>query len=45
MGYITYGIEQFDFVVIRQRVKSGEWSHDEAMRTLKASYNLAKNAG
>lgn len=44
MGFITYGIEQSDLVVMRQRVKSGAWSFGEAMRTLKASYNLAKNA-
>lgn len=42
MGLVNYGIEQFDLVVLRQRVLAGVWSHDEAMRTLKASYNLAK---
>lgn len=42
MGQISYGIEQFDLVVLRQRVLAGIWSHDEAMRTLQASYNTAK---
>lgn len=42
MGKVSYGIEQFDLVVLRQRVLAGIWSHDEAMRTLQASYNLAK---
>ncbi len=42
MGKVCYGIEQFDLVVLRQRVLAGVWSHDEAMRTLKASYELVK---
>lgn len=42
MGIKNYGVEQFDLVVLRQRVLAGIWSHDEAMRTLQASYNLAK---
>lgn len=41
MGKISYGIEQFDLIVIRQRVLAGIWSHDEAMRTLKESYKIA----
>lgn len=38
----SYGVEQFDLVVMRERVKRGDWSHDEAMRTIAASYNMAK---
>lgn len=42
MGIVNYGIEQFDLVIFRQRVLAGIWSHDEAMRTLKDYYNMAK---